>query len=175
MCLEISGGQRNPGSCDSILKGRGVAVIWIRVGAWRVSTGWIRDVLYTRPGFHGHSYCHPRSWGTLALRWAQSFLTLPVSHSRPSEEQCGLGVDSPGRLQGRKCQTMPWPQHPVIWSSPGLIIGWHDLCPPSPLPHRAGTPAPQPREQEKDRRMLLSGAASLRVGDGGGDSLTEGR
>lgn len=23
MCLEISGGQRNPGSCDSVLKGRG--------------------------------------------------------------------------------------------------------------------------------------------------------
>lgn len=156
MCLEISGGQRKPGSCDSNSREE-VAVTWIGVGAWRVSTGWIWDALYTRPGLHGHSHCHPRSWGTLALRWAQSFLTLPVSHSRPSEEQCGLGVDSPGRLQGRKCQAMPWPQHPVIWSSPGLIIGWHALCPPSPLPHSAGSPAPS---QESRRRT----AGCLSVG-----------
>lgn len=174
MCLEISGGQRNPGSCDSILKGRGGRDLdWggVLEGEHWVDSG--RTLHSARPPWAFS--LPPPLLGTLALRWAQSFLTLPVSHSRPSEEQCGLGVDSPGRLQGRKCQAMPWPQHPVIWSSPGLIIGWHALCPPSPVPHRAGTPTPQPRKQEKDRRMLLSGAPSLRVGDGRGASMTEGR
>lgn len=65
MCLELSSRQGNPGGCDSV-SGEEVAMTWTGV-VGPEGKHWIRDTLYTLPGPHGHSYGHPRSWGTLSL------------------------------------------------------------------------------------------------------------
>lgn len=46
MCLELSGGRGTLEALTQYLREE-VAMSWIGVGPWRVSTGCIRDILYT--------------------------------------------------------------------------------------------------------------------------------
>lgn len=118
-------GQGNPGSSDSILKRRGGHDLdWGRAmeGKHWVDSGhtlhsaWPPWAFSLPPPLLGHS-CP-----TLGPVLSHSPCTPPSAFPQPSEEQCSLGVNNPGRLQRKKCQAMPWPQHPVICSSPELIM-----------------------------------------------------
>lgn len=133
MCLELSGGQ---GTLETVSQ-RGSQDL-DEGGAYGEGEHWV-DL--------GHTL-HPASIGILIAIPAPGVLlpsmlgpllsdSLCPTLGFQGNRECVFGVNNTGRLQGRKHQAVPW--HPVICSSPRLVMEWRGLCPPpSPTGQEAG-------------------------------------